>query len=758
MSSCARLFALVALQLACQAPALISTRPLQGARSLDISNAQLVHTVVPSECNEHQDWQVLGLFWSWKKIGSPGMFTRIACCEMDKLKGQQSVNPYQVYYTNTNVDPEGIEDNYVPYNKPYGVMSWLQDVDPAGDYFLIVDPDMTFHRSFTVDELKAGPGWGASQHMWYMKELNQFIAHKLLPSKSEGVGSIKRQLTTKRAEAGHQHANKGNRPAMATAQPDLTSASGQHDRHGQTTLLQAAAATLLNAEHASSSGLPKAVLTENAATAEQPDESVHQRALLQVMPSSVLTAQYAATDADSAAVEGNLVSQFTALLQQQKPAEQLANASSKEQAVKILGHGPPQRSSRSLLQEEEAVNMLGEEEARLPLADEVGELYLYAAEDLRHIAPLWWNYTKQMRVFHETYAKELPKDTPLERPWIAEMYGIALGAAQLGVHHHGYNDLVMHPPGAQSALNKEGPNLVVSHYAWNAEVPSLSWKWNKHAFKNWSVLSCPPWNLDQQFSREAWGEQYNGSTGGLFPHPPYPSELTNQAPADIFQDLANIEMVGMLNEGFCELHHKMYCPASEELLRECGKATRVMQELVQYYQRLANGSSIFCLDTVPHHCAEVQQAPNKEELCQQAAVRDDCHRTCDLCHAGFDSSSLVWYNQPQGTAAAAQAWHASRAADIGHGAELSSQEGDGLDSHLRDLELEEVDSAARAGHAGGHSSVDKPTMQQGHVNSSAVEPERVAGSSGKLNGTSATISNATEAAGSLADEAEASEE
>jgi len=44
-----------------------------------------------------------------------------------------------------------------------------------------------------------------------------------------------------------------------------------------------------------------------------------------------------------------------------------------------------------------------------------------------------------------------------------------------------------------------------------------------------------------------------------------------QAPADLFQDLANIEMVGMLNEGFCELHHKVYCPPSEELIRECGK-------------------------------------------------------------------------------------------------------------------------------------------------------------------------------------------
>jgi len=51
-----------------------------------------------------------------------------------------------VYYTKTNVDPEGIGDDYSPYNKPYGVMSWLQDTDPVGDYFLIVDADMTFHR------------------------------------------------------------------------------------------------------------------------------------------------------------------------------------------------------------------------------------------------------------------------------------------------------------------------------------------------------------------------------------------------------------------------------------------------------------------------------------------------------------------------------------------------------------------------------------------------------------------------------------
>lgn len=47
--------------------------------------------------------------------------------------------------------------------------------------------------------------------------------------------------------------------------------------------------------------------------------------------------------------------------------------------------------------------------------------------------------------------------------------------------------------------------------------------------------------------------------------------LVAQDPAQLFGDLVNIEMVAMLNEAFCELHHKPYCPPSEELTRECGK-------------------------------------------------------------------------------------------------------------------------------------------------------------------------------------------
>ena len=58
------------------------------------------------------------------------------------------------------------------------------------------------------------------------------------------------------------------------------------------------------------------------------------------------------------------------------------------------------------------------------------------------------------------WLQELPKDTPIERPWIAEMFGIALGAAQLGIHHRTYDSLVAHPPDI-SLLNREGKDHSV---------------------------------------------------------------------------------------------------------------------------------------------------------------------------------------------------------------------------------------------------------------------------------------------------------
>ena len=56
--------------------------------------------------------------------------------------------------------------------------------------------------------------------------------------------------------------------------------------------------------------------------------------------------------------------------------------------------------------------------------------------------------------------QELPEDTRIERPWIAEMYAISLAAAELGIHHRSHPGIVMHPPHAKGALNTGGASRL----------------------------------------------------------------------------------------------------------------------------------------------------------------------------------------------------------------------------------------------------------------------------------------------------------
>ncbi len=59
--------------------------------------------------------------------------------------------------------------------------------------------------------------------------------------------------------------------------------------------------------------------------------------------------------------------------------------------------------------------------------------------------------------FFSTFAlQELPEGTQFDKVWIAEMYGIALAAAHLGIRHTSHPALVMPSSMAQNMLNKEG--------------------------------------------------------------------------------------------------------------------------------------------------------------------------------------------------------------------------------------------------------------------------------------------------------------
>ncbi|KAK9824315.1 hypothetical protein WJX72_009397 [[Myrmecia] bisecta] len=436
----------------------------------------LIHTVVTTQCNLYQDWQVLALYWTWQRVGSPGLFTRIAACSMSQILNRAAFDPCPVYYTEDTPDPEHTGDSYSPFNKPWGLRSWLEHAKPEGDYFLLLDADMTFHRSFTVEEFGVRAGWGAAQNMWYMADLNRFMAEKMMP----------------------------------------------------------------------------------------PDTPIY---------------------------DDWLAAPFTARR-----------------------------------------------------ADEVGEFFLYHEADIKRLAPLYWDYSIKARTFHERHAGELPPGTPADRPWIAEMYGGAMAAAAAGVRHYGQNSTVWHPPGYPG---NEGVPWLVSHYAWNAEAPNTHLKWNKHTYRGFTALRCPPWHLDQLQTVEAWDTTYNISAGGMFDHPPRPSLLTTTG-RELLKDLANIEMVALANEAFCELHHLRRCPPSPELDRECGMAKQVVSELVDRYLELEGltDGNIYCMDDKVEVCkAKLRpiDGGKAEWSCQDEPANRECQQTCGVCPPKHPLLDSTWY-------------------------------------------------------------------------------------------------------------------
>ena len=56
--------------------------------------------------------------------------------------------------------------------------------------------------------------------------------------------------------------------------------------------------------------------------------------------------------------------------------------------------------------------------------------------------------------------------------------------------------------------------------------------------------------------------------------------------SELVKDLLNIEVVAVLNQAFCHLHHYKFCPRTEELMTQCGmvrKAHFVNWDLVQMH-------------------------------------------------------------------------------------------------------------------------------------------------------------------------------
>ena len=118
-----------------------------------------VHVIFSTDCNPFQDWQSLLLFHSATQVGQQGPITRIAsgCDEVKKKEltelYQKLYPTYHVHFTpDFAIDPK-TGKKYHFYNKPYGVLHWLDNAQPAiapGTVVALIDPDFIFLRPLTA--------------------------------------------------------------------------------------------------------------------------------------------------------------------------------------------------------------------------------------------------------------------------------------------------------------------------------------------------------------------------------------------------------------------------------------------------------------------------------------------------------------------------------------------------------------------------------------------------------------------------------
>ena len=83
------------------------------------SDGKSVHTVFSTECTAYFDWQSLGLYDSWRRVGQRGKFTRLMACDDARPKGLDIVPDTHVH-PNYATHPVS-KDRYSAYNKPFSI-------------------------------------------------------------------------------------------------------------------------------------------------------------------------------------------------------------------------------------------------------------------------------------------------------------------------------------------------------------------------------------------------------------------------------------------------------------------------------------------------------------------------------------------------------------------------------------------------------------------------------------------------------------
>jgi hypothetical protein len=147
------------------------------------------HVVFSTGCSAYFDWQSLGLAYSHAHVRQPGRLTRLlSSCLDESVRARTLALP--LMHTHEHPDygspaVNGVGDAYAQYNKPAGLLHWLEQQDAAdaadaatsgrhasahahkggprerADFILLLESDMLLRRPIDCAELGVRP-WRAA--------------------------------------------------------------------------------------------------------------------------------------------------------------------------------------------------------------------------------------------------------------------------------------------------------------------------------------------------------------------------------------------------------------------------------------------------------------------------------------------------------------------------------------------------------------------------------------------------------------------
>ena len=96
------------------------------------ATAPQVHYVMTSDCSRYSDWQAVVSYYSLRKSGFTGKFTRLIACDKKEGRSMSRATGYTDYFINSFEDNHPGPKFFPPLAKPTSLNAWSKDINGGG--------------------------------------------------------------------------------------------------------------------------------------------------------------------------------------------------------------------------------------------------------------------------------------------------------------------------------------------------------------------------------------------------------------------------------------------------------------------------------------------------------------------------------------------------------------------------------------------------------------------------------------------------